>query len=337
MALPSPAPERLPDDDQGPQKLGIFSRSFALDLGYDMADREISTLHHWLTNINKALIHRGEAGCSHCLDTAKALDLYCSETSTWCNHPEGEDQQRQLLFHTLIQARHAFYGCSQHKNISNDNIGASPGTDHLLKLSTFAPSSSSVINLPSNQQSKSHGEDAEKDANCARTDLGTIEINTRSSDSSSAKRASIKDQMLSAVMDRNCVVMMGPANDLSWFDGPTNIAPAPVAAGRPCPEVAKDITVALVSAMTQRPSKITNNERFLLFCVLKVLDSMKVPVHEIMQKFAPRHRPNSRALKYQLQGVGWANKLMEDLYSRGWGHRALDLLLFCMFNSCRRF
>ena len=337
MTVPSPAPERLLNYDQGPQRLGMRARSFALDLGCDFADREITALQYRLTNINKALIQRGEAGCSQCLDTAKALDLHCSETTTWSNHSGMGEQQRQLLHQTLIQARHAFYGCSQHGNISNDNVSALPDTDHLLMLSMSAPSSSAVISQPPSQISKSRRENKEKDANCARTDLGSVEINPRKSDSRPAQRANIIDQMLNAVRDRSRNAVMYLANDLSWFDGLKTIAYAPVAAGRPCPEAAKDITVALVSAITQRPSKITNNERFLLFCVFKVLDSMKVPVNDIVQKFAPRHRPGPHRLKYQLQGVVWANELMEDLYSRGWGYRALDLLLFCIFISCRFF
>ena len=88
MARIWPAPERLLDDDQGSQNLGLLSRSFALVSGCAMADRSILTLQHWVTNISTVLAQRGEAGCSYCLNAAKALDLRCSEISTWCNHPE---------------------------------------------------------------------------------------------------------------------------------------------------------------------------------------------------------------------------------------------------------
>ena len=201
----------------------------------------------------------------------------------------------------------------------------------------FAPSSSTVISLPPNRSSRSRREKAGNDASCARTDLGSTEIRPRFSDSSPAKRANMTDQMLNALRDRSFVAMMGPASDLSWFDGPTNIAYAPIATSRLGPEVAKDVTVTLMSAMTQRPSKMSENERFIFCCVSKVLDSMEVPVNKILRNLAPKQSLCSLTLKSQLQGVVEANKLMDDLYWRGWGHRALDLLLFCMFSSCRRF
>lgn len=151
------------------------------------------------------------------------------------------------------------------------------------------------------------------------------------------KRAKITGKMLNAVKERNRFAMISPWYDMNWFNAAATMASVPVTAGRPRPEVAKDIIVGLVSAMKQRPAEINDNVRFLLVCVCKVLEFIKVPVDEIMQSCAEFGHLTSRTQKRQFKGVVWANKLMQGLYWGGWGHQAFDLLLMCMSDSCRRF
>ena len=89
------------------------------------------------------------------------------------------------------------------------------------------------------------------------------------------------------------------------------------------------IVLDIARDLQSQQSATTNNQRLLLTCLCKILNFHAVPIHEIVQMFPLRKTPSEHMMKTNLNGVTWANQLLESLFLCGWGHRALDLVLAC--------
>lgn len=129
---------------------------------------------------------------------------------------------------------------------------------------------------------------------------------------------------------------MPQRSNWATFNDPEPKPCASVTTGYLASKMAKQITLGFAKKMTLPPRGIEEHERFLLICLCQVLKSTNVSVYGIMQLFASREKLSIQTLEGYLQGVVWANQLLEGLCFHGWGHQAVDLLFFCKYRSCRR-
>ena len=105
-----------------------------------------------------------------------------------------------------------------------------------------------------------------------------------------------------------------------------------LAANDPPAEVAFKIVVKLAKKMME-PRKFANQDRLLIFCLCKVLRSMRV--HASRLESLELEEEDELSFEQYLTGVVWANQLLGELFEEGWGHQAVDLLLSCKSRSRR--
>lgn len=183
-----------------------------------------------------------------------------------------------------------------------------------------------LTSLPSIVQPKAPSVDVLQLSSCARVDPRFVNAVFKCK---GAERAGKLKTMLDQVLNQDFIFLTRPRYDWTSFNDPDIKAYTSGTAGYLPSEMAEQITRGLAEKMTRPSRRIQEHERFLLVCHCKVLKSMGVSVHGIMQTFALRGKVSIQKLKSHLHGIVWANRLLEGLYSRGWGHQAVDILLLC--------
>ena len=155
-------------------------------------------------------------------------------------------------------------------------------------------------------------------------------------------KAKQRDNKIKAMLDRvktKASTISGglsPESNLSWFYEQTATDFA-LAAMHPTAEGLEKIIFNLATKIFQRSMIITENKRFLIACLCKVLDFHGVSVIRVMRMISVRGKLTDKTIERTLHAVVWAARLLERLHWCGWGHQGLDLLLFCKSMSSPRF
>ena len=98
-------------------------------------------------------------------------------------------------------------------------------------------------------------------------------------------------------------------------------------------EVAFEIVTKFAETLKQQPN-LSTEDQLIFYCLCKVLYVIRVDLSRLQKLVHDLEIEVSfeELMKY-FKGVVWANMLLCDLWKKGWGHRAVDLLLSCESRS----
>ena len=249
------------------------------------------------------LVQRSNAVCFNCgMATASlALNIFESQTIANSANPPVNLGQAQMHFESmqasLVSAESALRACSQ--------CGLLPRveTSALLSGAAIVQKPKSTVPSPSPGQQK-----ARQDGRGPKP---------RKTIPAGEKRVRQIKKVLGQPRAQSTTIP-SPKRDISRFTRPN-----------PTSNTATDIFLNLAMNMKQG----TTNEKFIFACLCKVLGWIGEPVRELMSIDGASKSTIRKRFDHFTRGSLWANKLLEELYWRGWGHQAFELLLFCKSKS----